>query len=213
MRKLFFLLPIVAGAVFLTGCDDRTYRERTVVVGGGPSYYGDSDDFYYVSSRPYSRTYGQLYLRGGRYYYSRGGSYVVYNRTSNYRGDRSRYVVRDGRYRGGDRRDRIEDRRDDRRDRIEDRRDDRRDRIEDRRDDRRDHRSDRVRIQPRTTQTRQQAQFQQTRFDVRGPRVDQQRQTEVNRNVRPSRVERGDGRAQGQGGERRKKKDRDEREN
>lgn len=86
MRKLLFLLPVAASALFLTGCNEVSYRERTVVYDGRPGYYGGGADFYYVSSRPYSRSYGQLYLRSGRYYYSRGGTYHLYDRPIHHHG-------------------------------------------------------------------------------------------------------------------------------
>ena len=57
---------------------------------------GGEADFYYTSGRPYSRSYGPLVQREGRYYYSRGGSSVVYDRpTTVYRSERS-VVRRDG---------------------------------------------------------------------------------------------------------------------
>ena len=113
MRKLLLLIPLMATGLLMTGCDEVAYSERTVVYDDGPGYYGD--DFYYVSSRPYSRVYGQLYLRGGRYYYSRGGTYVVYDRGGR-RGHDRRDWDRGRERRDWDRdRDRDRDRDDDRR--------------------------------------------------------------------------------------------------
>jgi hypothetical protein len=96
MRKLaLFGLAAVTGLMF-SGCADEYgyYDDR-------PGYYSssyddDNVDFYYVSSHPYSRLYGELYLRDGRYYYSRGGRYVVYDRpTRVYRNTNYRVVNRD----------------------------------------------------------------------------------------------------------------------
>lgn len=85
MKPRFLLLPLLAGSLLLSGCiiEDRYgyYDDR-------PAYHGSrSVDFYYTSGRPYSRSYGPLVMRDNRYYYSRGGGYVVYDRpTYAYRG-------------------------------------------------------------------------------------------------------------------------------
>ena len=96
MRKLALFALAAGSGLFLAGCADDEYGYHD----DRPGYYaGDSDtdvDFYYSSSRPYSRTYGQLYLRDGGYYYSRGGRYVVYDRpTRVYRNTNYRVVNRD----------------------------------------------------------------------------------------------------------------------
>jgi hypothetical protein len=95
MRTFALLsLAAVTGLMFI-GCDGEYgyYDDRPGYYSSG---YDDDVDFYYVSSHPYSRVYGQLYLRDGRYYYSRGGRYVVYDRpTRVYRNTNYRVVNRD----------------------------------------------------------------------------------------------------------------------
>lgn len=202
MRKLLFLLPVAASALFLTGCDEVSYRERTVVAGGGPAYYGDDADFYYVSSRPYSRSYGQLYLRSGRYYYSRGGTYHVYNRPI-HRRSHVRHVDYDrrdwdrGRDRDRDRRD-YERVRDDRRDRDRDR---------DRDDDRRRNVQVRERNVYNVNLNRDGGQYRQVRTEGRSGLRTSQRQVEGTQRVRAEHaVQR---QVKREGGERRRDRDRD----
>lgn len=83
---------MIAGGLFLGGCSDERYGYDD----DRPHYHSASTvDFHYTSGRPYSRSYGPLYQRDGRYYYSRGGSYVAYDRpTTVYRGE-TRVVQRD----------------------------------------------------------------------------------------------------------------------
>ncbi len=84
--RLFSTASVVC--LLFTGCIEEFgyYEER-------PGYHGDTSvDFYYSSGRPYSRSYGPLVMRDNRYYYSRGGSYVVYDRPT--RGYRDTRVVR-----------------------------------------------------------------------------------------------------------------------
>lgn len=67
----------LACALFTAGCVEEVYytdRPR------GGYYGGGGVDFYYVSTRPYSRLYGPLYYRSGSYYYRRGGRYIIYDR-------------------------------------------------------------------------------------------------------------------------------------
>lgn len=90
MQKLLLLLPAVAASLFLTSCADDEYYsdyDRRPVYHDGyvadADYYDDGyddSDFVYVERRPYSRIYGPLVLRGDRYYYSRGGRLMIYNR-------------------------------------------------------------------------------------------------------------------------------------
>jgi hypothetical protein len=94
MKTLFLLAPCaLAATILLTGCevddydDDVRYRRS--------AYHGGSVDFYYTSGRPYSRAYGPLVARDGRYYYSRGGTYVVYDRPTTVYRDDTRVVRRD----------------------------------------------------------------------------------------------------------------------
>jgi hypothetical protein len=82
MHKLTAAVLALGTGLFFVGCaveeDQYSYSEdRPVYYSDG---YNDDVDFYYVSSRPYSRSYGPLYLRDGRYYYSSGGSYAAYDR-------------------------------------------------------------------------------------------------------------------------------------
>jgi hypothetical protein len=74
MKKLNVILSGFV-AVLLCSCaeEEYGYYDR-------PGYSEADVDFYYVSGRPYSRSYGPLYHRSGRYYYSRGGTYVIYDR-------------------------------------------------------------------------------------------------------------------------------------
>jgi hypothetical protein len=97
MDKVIATFLAVGSAGLLVGCavEDDYYSSS----GNRPVYYSDGYnddvDFYYVSSRPYSRSYGPLYLRDGRYYYSHGGSYVVYDRPTHYRNTNYHVVNRD----------------------------------------------------------------------------------------------------------------------
>ena len=102
MQKSLLLCGTAIAALALTACDEEYgyYDDRPGYYADHPGYYaeasGPSVDFYYVESRPYSRSYGPLYLRDGNYYYSRGGSYVVYDRpTRVYRNTNYRVVNRD----------------------------------------------------------------------------------------------------------------------
>lgn len=92
--KTKFLLWSIPCLLLFSACDEIYYHDEPA------AYRGSTVDFYYVSGRPYSRSYGPLYSRQGRYYYSRGGRDVVYDRPTT-------VVVR----RDGDRDDR-RDRRD-----------------------------------------------------------------------------------------------------
>ena len=77
MKKFILLIPALFAGMFLTACDEGRYGHYD----DGPGYHGDTSvDFHYSSGRPYSRSYGPLVYRDDRYYYSRGGSYVVYDR-------------------------------------------------------------------------------------------------------------------------------------
>ena len=94
MKTILLLAPcVVAAGLLLGGCvvddDDDVYGERRVYGRGGEV------DFYYTSGRPYSRAYGPLVVRDGRYYYSRGGSYVVYDRPTTVVRSDARVVHRD----------------------------------------------------------------------------------------------------------------------
>lgn len=97
MHKLTAAVLALGTGLFFTGCavEDDQYgysNDRPVSYSDG---YNDDVDFYYVSSRPYSRSYGPLYLRDGRYFYSSGGSYVGYDRpTRVYRNTDYRVVNR-----------------------------------------------------------------------------------------------------------------------
>lgn len=89
--RLLLLLPAVAALSFTSCVDDEGYTSVSVDRGGHYGGGGSDVDFYYEGESPYSRDYGQLYLRSGRYYYSRGGTYYTYNRpTRSYRGSYSR---------------------------------------------------------------------------------------------------------------------------
>lgn len=92
MKKLILILPALLAAVLMTSCVEDGYAYHD----DGPAYSGsNSVDFYYTSGRPYSRSYGPLEYRDDRYYYSRGGRYVTYDRpTYAYRGAGSRVVNR-----------------------------------------------------------------------------------------------------------------------
>lgn len=108
LRTLALLAVAGAGSLFFTGCDEVgvAYDDRPAYYGGG----GGDVDIYYVSGRPYSHYYGgPLIVRGGTYYYSRGGNYVVYDRTV----VRNRYVGGGGynRHRDYDRNAQYENRR------------------------------------------------------------------------------------------------------
>jgi len=98
MHKVIATFLAFGSAVLLVGCavedDHYSYSDdRPVYYSSG---YNDDVDFYYASSHPYSRSYGPLYLRDGRYYYSRGGSYVVYDRPTHvYRNTNYHVVNRD----------------------------------------------------------------------------------------------------------------------
>lgn len=111
MKKNLLILPLVALAgLLLGGCDDEPYGYHD----DRPSYRsGRTVDFYYTSGRPYSRSYGPLYHRDGRYYYSRGGSYVVYDRPVSVYRENTHVIRRDvnvgDRYDRYDRRDRDRD--------------------------------------------------------------------------------------------------------
>jgi hypothetical protein len=79
---LLFRLSLLLIALSLASC---IYEERYGYYDDyhGPYYGADYDpgvDFYYVRRRPYSREYGPLRYRDGRYFYSRGGRYVIYDR-------------------------------------------------------------------------------------------------------------------------------------
>jgi hypothetical protein len=96
MHKLTFSFLSLSSGLLFTGCVDEDYGYYDDRPGYYAADYGPDVDFYYVSSRPYSRSYGPLYLRDGRYYYSRGGSYVIYDRpTRVYRSTNYRVVNRD----------------------------------------------------------------------------------------------------------------------
>jgi hypothetical protein len=92
MKKLLLLCPAIIAALAFTSCtEDRygSYDDEPAVYGGRSA----SVDFYYTSGRPYSRSYGPLYYRDDRYYYSRGGGYVAYDQpTYAYRGSDTRIV-------------------------------------------------------------------------------------------------------------------------
>lgn len=93
MKKNLLLLPCaVVGAILLTSCEEDPYAYDN-----RPAYHGNSRvDFHYSSGRPYSHNHGPLYRRDGRYYYSRGGSYVVYDQpTTVYRSPSTRTVTRE----------------------------------------------------------------------------------------------------------------------
>jgi hypothetical protein len=112
--KLSLLLPLAAVSLFLGGCVAPEYASFGYSSGRPAGYYGDSyADFYYTGRNPYSREYGQLYYRGGGYYYMRGNTYVIYSRpTLRYSDWERRRSSRD--YRRDDRRDyRRSDNRDD----------------------------------------------------------------------------------------------------
>jgi hypothetical protein len=97
MRQFaLFGFAAVTGLMF-TGCgEDYGYYDDRPGYYASDGGYGDDADFYYVSSRPYSRVYGELYLRDGSYYYSRGGRYVVYDRPTHvYRNTNYHVVNRD----------------------------------------------------------------------------------------------------------------------
>ncbi len=91
MNKLFLLLPAAGAALLLSACEEEPYYGHvyggSAYYGGpayvsGPAYYdGGGVDFYYVSGHPYSHAYGPLVYRDNNYYYGRGGSYTVYNRS------------------------------------------------------------------------------------------------------------------------------------
>jgi hypothetical protein len=145
LPRFLFLLPATA-ALFLTGCtdDDDEYGRTSRSVGHYAVDRGYDDvDFVYQSGRPYSREYGPLVVRSGRYYYTRSGSTYAYNRPTT----RSRTSVRTD-YRRDD--DRGDYRRDD------DRHDyDRRSSSSRSGDYRRDDDDDRRRVEaPVTTRTR-----------------------------------------------------------
>jgi hypothetical protein len=92
MKKLLLLCPAILAVLAFTSCtEDRYgYHDDEPAVYGGRSA---SVDFHYSSGRPYSRSYGPLYYRDDRYYYSRGGSYVAYDQpTYAYRGSDTRIV-------------------------------------------------------------------------------------------------------------------------
>lgn len=94
MQKLILLVPAALAALFLSGCAEDGY-DRGYAYDDRPGYYDDSGgsvDFVFEGDRPYSRSYGPLFLRDGQYYYSRGGEYVVYDRPT--RISNTRYVNR-----------------------------------------------------------------------------------------------------------------------
>jgi hypothetical protein len=92
MNKLLLTIPLCAGALLLSSCHDDDDYDGHYVSGG---VYGGGVDFYYSDVHPYSRAYGPLYLRDGRYYYSRGGGYVLYDRPTYAYSERNRYVNRE----------------------------------------------------------------------------------------------------------------------
>ncbi len=82
MHKLILFAPAALAGLFLTGCAEDGY-DRGYAYNDRPGYYDEGNvgvDFVYEGDRPYSRSYGPLFLRDGNYYYSRGGEYVVYDR-------------------------------------------------------------------------------------------------------------------------------------
>jgi hypothetical protein len=94
MQKLLLLVPAALAGLFLSGCAEDSY-DRGYAYDDRPGYYDDSGggvDFVFQGDRPYSRSYGPLFLRDGQYYYSRGGEYVVYDRPT--RVSNTRYVNR-----------------------------------------------------------------------------------------------------------------------
>jgi hypothetical protein len=96
MRKIVLFALAAGTGLMFAGCAEDEYGYYDDRPGYYASDYDNDVDFYYVSSRPYSRSYGPLYLRDGHYYYSRGGSYVVYDRpTRVYRNTSTRIVNRD----------------------------------------------------------------------------------------------------------------------
>lgn len=82
VQKLLLLLPLAAANLLLVShADANSYppsENQPVEIAYYDGY--DDDDFGYVERRPHSRLHGRLVLRDGRYYYSRGGRWVIYNR-------------------------------------------------------------------------------------------------------------------------------------
>jgi hypothetical protein len=94
MQKFLLLVPAALAGLFLSGCAEDGY-DRGYAYNDRPGYYDDSGggvDFVFEGDRPYSRSYGPLFLRDGSYYYSRGGEDVIYDRPT--RISNTRYVNR-----------------------------------------------------------------------------------------------------------------------
>jgi hypothetical protein len=93
MKKNLLILPcVIFAGLLVSGCDDEPYGYSD----DRPGYRSARTvDFYYTSGRPYSRSYGPLYHRDGRYYYSRGGTYVVYDQPTTVYRSGTRVVHRD----------------------------------------------------------------------------------------------------------------------
>lgn len=78
MKTRWCVLPAVLAGVFLVACeeDEDVVQARHV----RRVSYVDQPDFYYAAERPYSRDYGPLYVRDGRYYYIKSNRYFLYDR-------------------------------------------------------------------------------------------------------------------------------------
>ncbi len=75
--KFLLKLSLILASFTISGC---VVPAPYAPVGPPPGYYaGNRVDFYYVRGQPYSYRYGALVTRDGRYYFRRGGRYVVYS--------------------------------------------------------------------------------------------------------------------------------------